>query len=82
VRQRYERETLQLRVARVEDELREPTRPPSAFSDDELLVFVRVGRALHYEFHVIAQVCIPPHKRPYPQLGEDEGAEAAPEEPT
>ncbi len=82
MRQRFERETLQLRVARVEDELREPTRPPSAFSDDDLLVYVRVERALHYEFHVIAQVCIPPHKRPYPQMDEGESAEESAEEPT
>ncbi len=55
----HERETLQLRVARVEDQLREPTRKGAAFDEDDLRLFVRVRRALHLEFHVIARVCAP-----------------------
>jgi hypothetical protein len=60
---RPEGESLQLRVARVEDELWEETGDPSDFSDDDLLVFVRVRRALHSEFHRwVFQVC---RKNPY-----------------
>lgn len=56
-------ETLQLRVARVEDQLWGPVGVSSDFSDDDLLVFVRVRRALYSEFHrFVYQVC---RKNPY-----------------
>jgi hypothetical protein len=67
---RPEGETLQLRVARVEDQLWEPPRVSSDFSDDDLLAFVRVRRALYSEFHRYCyQVC---RKNPY-EPDEDQG---------
>jgi hypothetical protein len=64
--ERPEGETLQLRVARVEDQLWEPAVQPSDLTDDDLLVFVRVRRALYAEYHRwVFQVCAP-YPSPYP----------------
>jgi hypothetical protein len=64
--ERPEGETLQLRVARVEDQLWEPALQPSDFTDDDLLVFVRIRRALYVEYHrFVFQVCRP-YPSPYP----------------
>jgi hypothetical protein len=43
--------SIQLRVARVENRLNEPTREGSDLDDTEILAFVRVRRSLFIEFH-------------------------------
>jgi hypothetical protein len=70
---RPEGESLQLRIARVEDSLWESTRDASDFSYDDLLMFVRVRRALYSELHRwVYQVC---RKNPY-ERDEDQGDQA------
>jgi hypothetical protein len=59
---RHEPVSIQLRVARVENRLDEPTRESPQLSDAEVVAYVRVRRSLHREFHrKVGKVC-----RPYP----------------